>query len=393
VTLVIVVYGRGVGDLQFWLAIFWFSPRTTIARMTTNTDITSGKHKIDTTRWKAIVAKYQRPCIGRSSWQLINTLVPYAAIWVAMYFCLMVAWWLVIPLVVLAAGFLVRTFIISHDCGHGSFFKSRRANDIWGFITGVLTFTPYYQWRWEHSIHHATSGDLDARGTGDVWTLTVQEYLEASRWKKFAYRLARNPFILFVLAPLFVFLIKQRFPTAGAGKREKLSVYWTNAAILGLAVVMCLILGWKAYLLIHLAVLMIAGSVGIWLFYVQHQFEGVYWERQQDWDYTTAALKGSSFYKLPKLLQWFSGNIGFHHLHHLSPRIPNYNLEKCHDADPLFQSVKQITLLSSFKSFSYRLWDEKRRQLVGYSHLRKLRRQEKQARAFRDKNLSATMPN
>lgn len=360
--------------------------------MTTNTTVAPTEKKIETARWKQIVAKYQKPCIGRSTWQLINTLVPYAAIWTAMYFCLMVSWWLVIPLVVLAAGFLVRTFIISHDCGHGSFFKSRRANDIWGYLTGVLTFTPYYQWRWEHSIHHATSGDLDSRGTGDVWTLTVQEYLEASRWKKFAYRLARNPFILFVLAPLFVFLIKQRFTTAGAGDRERLSVYVTNAAIFAVGVGMSLIFGWMEYLLIQLAILMVAGSVGIWLFYVQHQFEGVYWERSENWDYTTAALKGSSFYKLPKVLQWFSGNIGFHHLHHLSPRIPNYHLEKCHNAEPLFQTVKHITLFSSFKSFTYRLWDEKRRQLVGYSHLRKLRREQKLARQFRDKHFSATSP-
>jgi omega-6 fatty acid desaturase (delta-12 desaturase) len=360
--------------------------------MTTHTTDARTEKKIEPARWKQIVAKYQKPCIGRSTWQLINTLLPYAAIWVAMYFCLKISWWLVIPLVVLAAGFLVRTFIISHDCGHGSFFKSRRANDIWGYITGVLTFTPYYQWRWEHSIHHATSGDLDSRGTGDVWTLTVQEYLEASRWKKFAYRLARNPFILFVLAPLFVFVIKQRFTTTGAGGRERLSVYVTNAAILAVGVGMCLIFGWMEYLLIQLSIIMVAGSVGIWLFYVQHQFEGVYWERSENWDYTTAALQGSSFYKLPKVLQWFSGNIGFHHLHHLSPRIPNYHLEKCHKADPLFQTVKHITLFTSFKSFTYRLWDEKRRQLVGYSHLRKLRRQEKQARAFREKNFSATSP-
>jgi omega-6 fatty acid desaturase (delta-12 desaturase) len=276
---------------------------------------------------------------------------------------------------------MVRIFIIHHDCGHGSYFKSRKANDIWGFITGVLTLTPYYLWRWEHAVHHASSGDLDGRGTGDVWTLTVQEYLEASRGKRFAYRLARNPVVLFVIAPLVLFLVKHRFPNSKASKRERHSVYWTNLGILGMAAAMSWVFGIEAYVLLQVMVVAVAGSVGVWLFYVQHQFEGVYWERRDDWDYTTAALQGSSFYKLPKILQWFSGNIGYHHIHHLSPRIPNYNLERCHKADPLFQSVKPITLFSSFKSFTFRLWDERRHKLVGYRHLRILRRQQRRSRS------------
>jgi len=276
---------------------------------------------------------------------------------------------------VLAGGFLVRVFIISHDCGHRSFFGSAKANDLLGFITGVLTVTPYYHWRWEHAIHHATSGDLDRRGTGDVWTLTVQEYLEASRWKRFAYRLARNPVILFGVAPLFLFLIKHRFPAAQAGRRERHSVAWTNLALVGVAAGMSWVFGLKAYLLLQLAVIMVAGSAGVWLFYVQHQFDGVYWERSEAWDYSTAALKGSSFYKLPKVLQWFSGNIGFHHIHHLSPRIPNYHLEKCHRAEPLFHAVKPVTLLGSLKSFTFRLWDERRQKLVGYRALSVIRKQ------------------
>jgi omega-6 fatty acid desaturase (delta-12 desaturase) len=280
-------------------------------------------------------------------------------------------------LAALAGGFLVRVFIIFHDCGHGSFFKSKRANDILGFITGVMAFTPYYHWRWEHALHHSTSGDLDRRGKGDVWTLTVQEYLEASRWKRFAYRLARNPFVLFVVAPLFLFVVRERFPTAGAGRRERDSVYWTNLAVFSLAILLSCVFGIEAYLVIQLMVIAVAGSAGVWLFYVQHQFEGVYWERGEEWDYTTAALQGSSFYKLPKVLQWFSGNIGFHHIHHLSPRIPNYYLEKCHKAEPLFQTVKPVTLFSSFKSFTFRLWDEQRRKLVGYRHLRTVRRQQR----------------
>jgi acyl-lipid omega-6 desaturase (Delta-12 desaturase) len=324
--------------------------------------------------WKPIVARYQQPSLGRALWQVVNTLVPYAALWYLMYLCLSVSWWLTLPLAVLAGAFLVRVFIIFHDCGHGSFFKSPVANHVLGAITGVLTFTPYYHWRRDHAIHHGSSGDLDRRGTGDVWTLTVQEYLESSRWKRFAYRLARNPFVLFVLAPLYLFVIQQRVPSFKAPARERYSVYWTNLVIGLIALGLIRIFGFKAWLILQLTVLMVAGSAGVWLFYVQHQFEGTYWERNGEWDYVTAALKGSSFYKLPKVLQWFSGSIGFHHIHHLSPRIPNYHLEKCHRAEPLFQTVKPVTLFSSLKSFTFRLWDEKRRKLVGYRHLRTVRR-------------------
>jgi omega-6 fatty acid desaturase (delta-12 desaturase) len=331
---------------------------------------------VETSAWKAIVARYQKPSVGRGVWQIVNTLVPYAALWYLMYVSLAVSDWLVVPLAILAGAFLVRVFIIFHDCGHGSFFKTRRANDLLGFITGVLTLTPYYQWRAEHAAHHATSGDLDRRGVGDIWTLTVLEYLEASRWKRFAYRLARNPVVLFVLAPLYVFLIKHRLSKAGASRRERYSVYWTNLAVLGMAAGLTWAFGLKAYLLIQLIVLTVAGAAGFWLFYVQHQFDGVYWERREDWDYTAAALEGSSFYKLPTVLQWFSGNIGYHHIHHLSPRIPNYHLEKCHIAEPLFQRVRPVTLFSSLKSLTFRLWDEQRRKLVGYRHLRDARRQQ-----------------
>jgi omega-6 fatty acid desaturase (delta-12 desaturase) len=347
--------------------------------MNHNADADLKPKKASYSGWKEIVAKYQKPAAWRGIWQLTNTLVPYAALWFLMYLSLGVSYWLTVPLAILAGGFQVRLFIIFHDCGHGSFFKSRLANDIIGCITGVLTFTPYYQWRWEHAIHHSAAGDLDRRGTGDVWTLTVQEYLEASRWKRFAYRLARNPFVLFVLAPLFLFLIMQRIPNIKAPLRERLSVYGTNLGLLLMAAGMTWIFGFKAYLVLQLTAILVAGSAGVWLFYVQHQFEGVYWERRENWDFVTAALKGSSFYKLPKVLQWFSGNIGFHHIHHLSPRIPNYHLEKCHKAEPLFQTVKPVTLLSSFKSFTFRLWDEQRQRLVGYRVLRAMRRQQRQA--------------
>ena len=347
--------------------------------MTYQTNADPAENAPDTSNWKQIVARYQQPSVGRSVWQIANSVLPYLGLWYLMYLCLPVSYWLILPLAVLAGGFMVRIFIIFHDCGHGSFFKSRAANDFVGFITGVLTFTPYYHWRWEHAVHHSSSGDLDRRGMGDVWTLTVREYLESSRWKRFAYRLARNPLVLFVFAPVFLFLIWQRMPKTEANLRERMSVYWTNLVLLLIAGGMSYAFGFKAYVLIQLLVMAVGGSVGVWMFYVQHQFEGVYWERNQKWDYVTAALQGSSFYKLPRVLQWFSGNIGFHHIHHLSSRIPNYNLEKCHYAEPLFLVVKPVTLFGSLKSFTFRLWDEQRRRLVGFGYLRTVRAQQRQA--------------
>jgi len=320
--------------------------------------------------WQQVVAKYQNPALRRSIWQIVDTILPYLALWALMIWSFHISYWITLALTIVAAGFLVRIFIIFHDCGHGSFFKSRRANDVLGFITGVLTFSPYCQWRYEHAIHHATSGNLDRRGTGEIWTLTVQEYLESSRWKRFGYRMARNPFILFVLAPMYVFLIKHRFPSRAAGERGRKSVYWTNHALLAIAVSISLVFGIKAYLLIQLPVIIIAAAAGVWLFYVQHQFEGAYWERKKHWNYVTAALKGSSFYQLPKFLQWFTGSIGFHHIHHLSPAIPNYNLERCHMENAMFQDVRPVTMWASLQSFSYRLWDEQRHTLVGYRHLK-----------------------
>jgi len=343
--------------------------------MNNDRNMTCHESPPDTLAWKKLVAPYQTPTIGRSVWQVLNTLIPYAVLWYLMYLSLAVSWWLTVPLAMLAGAFMVRAFIIFHDCGHGSFFKSARANHILGAVTGVLTYTPFYHWRWEHAIHHSSSGDLDRRGTGDLWTLTVQEYLESSRWKRFAYRLARNPIVLFVIAPLILFLVLHRVPKLKAPLRERYSVYWTNLGVGIIAAGLIWIFGLKAYLIIQLTVLMVAGSAGVWLFYVQHQFEGVYWERSDDWDYAKAALKGSSFYKLPKVLQWFSGNIGFHHIHHLRPAIPNYNLEKCHKAVPLFQTVKPVTLFTSLKSLTFRLWDEQRQELVGFGHMRTVRRQ------------------
>lgn len=330
--------------------------------------------RIGMPEWKRLVARYEEPSTPRAIWQLLNTFGLYLLLWVVMYWSLKLSWWLTVPLAVLAGGLLIRVFIIFHDCGHGSFLRSRLANDIIGFISGMLTFTPYFHWRWEHSLHHGTSSNLDRRGTGDIWTMTVQEYLEASRWERFAYRLARNPVVLFVIAPLFLFAVRQRFPSPSANPRERRSVWWMNLAIAVLVFGSGWIFGWRAYLIIQLIVTMVAGAAGVWLFYVQHQFEDAYWERTEAWDYATAALQGSSFYKLPRILQWFSGNIGFHHIHHLSPRVPNYNLEHCHNSHPLFRAVKPVRLLHSFKALAFRLWDEHGKKLVGFRHLRHMHR-------------------
>ena len=320
--------------------------------------------------WRTTVERHETPSRAASIGQLVNSLGPYFALWALMVWSLHVSYWITLALAVPAAGFLVRVFIIFHDCGHGSFFKSRRANTFWGVVTGLLTFTPFQQWRHDHAVHHATSGDLDRRGTGDVWTMTVREYEESSRWRRLAYRLVRNPVVLFLVAPLYLFLIQHRVPSRGSGPRERRSVLWTNLALVGIVVMMGLILGFKTFVLIQFPISMIATVAGVWLFYVQHQFEGAYWERRTEWDFVGAALHGSSFYKLPRVLQWFSGNIGFHHIHHLSPSIPNYNLEKCHREEPAFQAVRAVTFWRSFKSLTFRLWDERQKRLVGFRRAR-----------------------
>lgn len=354
--------------------------RQTIMTPSTNLSISErpSPEQPSIAEWKALVAQYQTPSAARAIWQIVDTLVPYFLLWALMYWAVTISWWLAIPLAMLAGMLLVRVFIIFHDCGHGSFFKSKLANDIIGFLAGLLTFTPYYHWRWEHSLHHASSGDLDRRGTGDIWTLTVEEYLTSSRWRRFAYRLARNPFVLFVIAPTTLFLVLNRIPSPKATPRDRNSVWWMNLAILGLIFILSSVFGFATYAILQLVVTMTAGAAGVWMFYVQHQFEDAYWERHEHWDYTTAALQGSSFYKLPRILQWFSGNIGFHHVHHLCPRIANYNLERCHNSSPIFRQIKPVTLRSSLKSIRFRLWDEQTRTLVGFRHLRKQRSRTKE---------------
>ena len=325
--------------------------------------------------WRQAVAGYQSADLRRSIWQIVNTFVPYIILWILMVRSLTVSYWLTLALAVVATCFLIRIFIFFHDCGHGSFFKSTRANDVFGIITGVLTFTPYYAWRHAHAVHHATAGDLDRRGVGDIWTLTVNEYLASSRWKRLGYRIFRFPLITFVIGPFMMFAFIQRFPNRTDGPRERRSVHATNLALLGVAALMSLLIGFKEYLLIQIPLIAITAMAGVWLFYVQHQFEETYWEHHQDWDFATSAMEGASYYKLPRLLQWVSGNIGFHHIHHLSPRIPNYKLQRCHDENAIFQQVKPLTPRTSLKSMRLHLWDENRRVLVGFAYAKSLARQ------------------
>ncbi len=327
----------------------------------------------DFSGWQAIVKKYQKPDLRVGLWQIANSFGGLLLTVALMYLALQISPWLTLLLAVPAAGFLVRIFIIQHDCGHGAFFRSKRANDLVGAISGVLTMAPYNFWRKTHAIHHAHHAELEERGIGDVWTMTVTEYRSAPWWKRAGYRIFRNPVFLFGLAPIFNFVVVQRF-TLGAKASwrtgERRSVWLTNLAIAALVTTSILVIGLGPTLLIGLPTMVVAASVGTWLFYVQHQFERTYWEHTPEWDYTLAALHGSSYYDLPRVLQWFTGNIGFHHIHHLSPRIPNYNLERCHRENPLLQRVSRLTLMQSFKTVALALWDEERRRLVTFREAR-----------------------
>lgn len=329
--------------------------------------------------WKEKVLHYQTPSLWRAIWQLTNSFALYALFWFLAYRTLLDSIWLSMLFATLAAAMLIRIFIVFHDCGHGSFFKSKTANDVVGFITGLMALTPYHHWRWEHSVHHATSGNLDKRGMGDIWTLTMKEYLEGSSFLRFRYKIARNPIVIFVIAPVLLFTIYQRFPDRNASPRERNSVLWMNLAILVMAIGMSSLMGWQAYLLIQLFITAVGSGAGIWMFYVQHQFDETHWERAEEWDYATAALHGSSFYKLPRILTWMTGNIGYHHIHHLSSRIPNYNLARCHRELPFANEVKPITFWKSLKSLTLRLWDEEQKRLVGYREMRIKRRALKKA--------------
>ncbi len=315
------------------------------------------------------VSIYARPERLKAIWQIINTLVPYLALWALM--AVMVqqgySYWAVLGVSVLAAAFHVRVFIIFHDCCHGSFFTSRRANRILGYITGILTFTPFEQWRRSHAMHHDTVGDLDRRGVGDIWVLTAEEYEAALPWKRLAYRIVRNPVFVLTVGTLIIFIIGHRYFHKVDRKQERRSVLITNVALAVLILIASLIIGIGTYLLVQVPIVLIAGAAGLWLFYVQHQFEGTYWARHEEWDPIKAALQGSSFYKLPKILQWFTGNIGFHHIHHVQQRIPNYNLERCYKDVPAMQSVKPMTFLDSLKCARLHVWDEVDKRLRGYT--------------------------
>jgi omega-6 fatty acid desaturase (delta-12 desaturase) len=324
-----------------------------------------------TPHWQDLVKKYQVPDDWRSVWQIINSVVPYIATWYLMYRSLSVSYWLTLLLAPLAAGFMTRIFIILHDCGHGSFFKSAKANHIVGSVCGVLTHTPYFQWTREHAIHHASSGDLSRRGVGDVTTLTVKEYLALSKWGRLKYRLYRNPLVMLGVGPHFIFLFVQRFTGKHSGRRERNNVYVTNLGLLAVYGSLWWLIGLKALLMISAPIVIIAGAAGVWLFYVQHQYEETYWRNRDEWDYATSALLGSSYYKLPRVLQWFSGNIGFHHIHHLSAKIPNYKLQRCHEENPLFQESTILGIRASLKTASLKLWDEERQRMIGFNHLKR----------------------
>ncbi len=320
-----------------------------------------------------IVGRFQKSDRARSIWQLVDSLLPYFILLVGTYFALKISFWLAVPPAILAAGFLIRIFIIFHDCGHGSFFKSKRANRFWGRITGVLTFTPFYSWTKNHKIHHATSGNLDKRGIGDVTTMTVDEYLSASRSERLKYRIYRNPFVMFLLGPLQILLIQNRIKLMTSDRRDIISVMGTNLAIAAIVVTAWLTVGIEYFLIVQFPVIFVGLIFGIWLFYVQHQFEGVYWARGENWDFVEASLAGSSFYRLPKVLQFFSGSIGFHHIHHLNERVPNYKLEICHHALEQKREVPTVGFWRSLKALNYRLWDEENCEMISFGKLKQYR--------------------
>ncbi len=302
-------------------------------------------------------------------WQLATTLCGYALGWLAMLWLLPYSYAFSLCLAPLTAGFLVRLFILQHDCGHRSFFYSRRANDMVGSLLSVLTFTPYHTWRREHAVHHANSGDLDRRGLGgEIGTMTLREYRQASRLRRLGYRLYRNPLILLLIGPVFHFVVRQRL-TLGlpkTWKKERASVHLTNLAILSLVLLMCWLVGWQAVLLVQGPVTVLASSFGVWMFYVQHQYEDAYWQPHAEWDYVEAALAGSSYYRLPRVLQWFTANIGLHHLHHLDSRIPNYRLPQCLAEHPELRAERSLSLWESLSCASLKLWDEEQGRMVGF---------------------------
>lgn len=288
-----------------------------------------------------------------------------------MYLSLEWSYWITLALALPAAGLLVRLFIIQHDCGHRSFFRNRRANDLLGAVCSLFTLTPYRLWQRSHSRHHANSGDLNHRGHGDVWTLTVAEYRRGSRLTRLQYRIYRNPVFLFIIGPSLHFAVLQRF-TFGvprSWRRERRGVHFTNLALLAVTAAAWCTTGLAPFLLIHAPIVSVAAGVGSWLFYIQHQYEQAYWQPHDRWDNVRAAFEGSSYFRLPRLLQWFTGNIGFHHIHHLDSRIPNYNLASCYAAVPELRQAVTLGLLDSFKCTRLKLWDEQLQRMVTFSEV------------------------
>jgi omega-6 fatty acid desaturase (delta-12 desaturase) len=320
--------------------------------------------------WREDLAPYAQPHLGRSMRELATSVLPYLGLSVLMYLSLKVSYLLVLAIAVPAAGFLVRTFILFHDCSHGSLLRSKRANTWLGAVLGLFVYSPFLRWRHDHAIHHATSGDLDRRGGGDVHTLTVSEYQALSPRSRLLYRLFRNPLVMFGIGPIAALLVGPRIVSRDARPRMKRSVIGTNIVLAVVVAALCWLIGWQDFLLVQAPTVMLAGSAGIWLFYVQHQFEDAYWQESGGWSYADAALRGSSYLKLPKVLQFFSGNIGLHHVHHLNARIPNYNLQRAHDENPIFHSVPTLSFMDGMRAVRLKLWDERTGRMVGFAQAR-----------------------
>jgi len=321
-----------------------------------------------------ILNRYRLPSLRRSLLQLVPTVGLFAAAWVVALLAIRVGWWASLVVAIPTGGLLVRLFIIQHDCGHGSFFRSRAANDLVGFVLGVLTLMPYGYWRRTHAMHHKTSGDLDYRGFGDITTLTVREYFVRSWLGRVAYRFYRHPLVLLGVGPLYQFVLKHRLPLDApwSWTREWTSVLLTNLGILTVLVLAWSTIGLKTFFLVQFPITLIAGSTGVFLFYVQHQFEDTYWREHPEWNFYAAGLQGSSYLALPPVFRWFTANIGFHHIHHVNASIPNYRLRECFEQEPVFRHVTEITLREGFKCLRLGLWDERSQRLVSFREARGL---------------------
>jgi omega-6 fatty acid desaturase (delta-12 desaturase) len=318
--------------------------------------------------WVSRLAPYRIPDNRRAAFEIAITLLPFIALWVLTWALLQLSPWLALFATIPAAGMMVRLFMIQHDCGHGAMFTSRRVNDWVGRAVGVLTLTPYDHWRQSHALHHAGSGNLDRRGMGDIDTLTIGEF-RALKWRgRLRYRLYRHPLVMFGIGPAFLFIVRHRLPTGAMklGRVPFLSVLWTNFGIAVALAMLIYLVGFSAFLLVQLPIVVVGASVGVWLFYVQHQFDRTHWERDPNWNHETAALHGSSFYALPRPLMWITGNIGIHHLHHLSPRIPFHRLPQVLKDHPELRGVGRVTLWQSLACVRLTLWDEDTKQLVSF---------------------------